>query len=156
MRKILILSLMIMSKGTFAQLLSNICPCGMQIVIDVEKFNLRKPRTECNRGFGLCFRFDKVYITCSPCEGGRQMKAVQNNDRVTGYLKADCGNLILHLPASLASDEMFAGESLKEFEIEDDAIPLDDGKTARLYRVRGGIYPVEQVDDELLIKLSYY
>lgn len=156
MRKILILFLMIAAKGTYAQLLSNICPCGMQIVIDVEKFNLRKPRTECTKGFGFCLKLDKVYITCNPCEGGRQMKAAQNNDRVTGYLKADCGNLTLHLPASLATDEMFAGEPLTEFEIEDDAIPLDDGKTARLYRVRGGVYPVEQADDELLIKLNYY
>lgn len=156
MRKILILFLMIMAKGTFAQLLSNICPCGMMIVIDVDKFNLRKPRTECTKGFGVCFKVDKVYITCNPCEGGRHMKAALDNNRVTGYMKADCGNLTLHLPASLATDEMFAGEPLKEFEIEDDAIPLDDGKSSRLYRVRGGVYPVEQVDDELLIRLNYY
>jgi len=155
MRKILILFLMITAKGTFAQLLGNICPCGMQIVIDIDKFNLRKPRTECTKGFGFCVKIDKLYITCSPCEGGKTMKASLNNQKVTAYLRSDCGKLSLHLPASLEQEEMYAGESLREFEIEDGAIPLADGVTPAQYHIAGGIYPVEHIDDELVIRLNY-
>lgn len=155
MRKILILFLMISTKGTFAQLLGNICPCGTQLVIDVDKFNFRKPRTECMKGFGLCLKVGKIYLTCQPCEGGRASRASMNEGRVTAYLKADCGRLSLHLPASLENEEMFGGEPLNEFEIEEDAIPLGDGQSSPQYRITGGLYPVERIDDELVVRLQY-
>ena len=146
---------MITSKVTIAQWAGSICPCGQQIVFEIEKFNFRKPRTDCRKGFGLCLKLDKIYIVCSPCEGGRPVNPELRDDMVKGYVKASCGELSIHLPASLADDKMFEGESMSEFEIDDNAIRLGDGKSGPTYSIIGGIYPVQMIGDELVINVNY-
>ena len=133
----------------------NNCPCGIKITIPIDKLNFHKPRTDCTRGFGFCFKISKIILTCNPCnEIQSTLVPRMNGDIVEGFFKYDCGQMKLHLPRELAEDEMYKGENTSEFEIEEKSICLSGEKSDNPVWVKGGIYPVEIIGEELIIPVD--
>jgi len=56
---------------------------------------------------------------------------------------------------ALADDEMFKGEKLTEFEMEEGAIEIPVPDSEKPVWIKGGTYPVYEKENELVIPLSF-
>jgi hypothetical protein len=154
MKKILMIGLMMGFKFGFAQT-NFYCPCGQMITFYIDKSNFHKPRTNCESGFGLCLKISKITVGCQPCLGGKSVGSNLEGNNVTGYIKSSCGEVEMHLPLALADDEMFKGEKLTEFEMEEGAIEIPVPDSEKPVWIKGGTYPVYEKENELVIPLSF-
>lgn len=156
MKNLFVFLLMFLMKGSFAQIAQNFyCPCGYQLSFLFNKLNFHKPRTDCLSGFGFCARLGEINVKCVPCNGSSGLDAPRmSGDDVEGYFKYDCGQMTLHLPKALAEDELFKGEDVSFFEVEEHSVCLSGEAAGRPVWVRGGVYPVDIQGEELVIAVD--
>jgi hypothetical protein len=156
MKKLFVFLLMIVMKDSIAQIPQNFyCPCGYQLSFMFNKLNFHKPRTDCQNGFGFCARLGEINVKCVPCNGSSGLEAPRmNGNDVEAYFKYDCGQMTLHLPKVLAEDEIFKGEDVHVFEVEERSVCLSGEAAEKPVWVRGGIYPVNVQGEELVIAVD--
>jgi len=161
MRKLFIISMLFLSGSAFAQSNRNstdvtggIPPCADNLCpsldISLSLANLHKPRTGCSSGFGLCLKLS-VSVNCNPCSG----KGKIVGDKVNIYTKINNDYAEMHIPVDLKYQKGFEKTDFSIFELEDKSVSfkLSNGieKLAR-----GGIYPVEFIGDEYVVKINFY
>ncbi len=125
------------------------CPPGMCPTVNIflEMFNFHKPRTNCSNGFGLCIKFS-TSVTCEYCFG----KSNILGDKISVYTTLDDNYATLHFPMSLKYEKEFEGADFNTFEIEDQSLSFKQENGKEVF-VKGGLYPVSIVDDEMIVTL---
>ncbi len=110
-------------------------------------FNFHKPRTGCTTGFGLCVRFS-TSITCEFC---LRKNSITNGMVISSaYLNED--EVELHLPLALQKEKEFTDTDMTSFEVEDDSWTITD-EMGKLHNIKGGVYPVKVVDEDMVVML---
>lgn len=127
------------------------CPAGYcpGISIIIEQFNFHKPRTNCSKGFGLCFKIH-VGASCIPC-----LKKPQINKKgieVVGLLREK--DMLLSIPKDIAEINGLSESDLNAFEIENQMIEIELPEGYVRY-LKGGVYPVMNDNDSYSIEIPY-
>lgn len=162
MKRVLFMLMLISSNTLMAQVTKAIpadtdggglgCPVGTCSVSNIylETFNFHKPRTDCTSGFGLCIRFG-VSFSCMPCYA----KASVKGDMVSSWVKLSDKTAEWHLPAGLKESKGFQKTDMSTFEIEEKTLSFRSKEGLEKW-VKGGIYPVRIVENELLVTMDLY
>lgn len=138
-------------KSTFDMPESGNCPNGYcpGISIIIEQFNFHKPRTNCSKGFGLCFKMH-VGASCIPC-----LKKPELNEKgiaIVGLLREK--DMLLSIPKDIAVINDFGESDMTTFEIEDQMVEIEMPEGYVRY-LKGGIYPVMVDNDSYSIEIPY-
>lgn len=126
------------------------CPNGYcpSLNIHLSLFNLRKPRTDCTSGLGICIRL-QLAVECHPCGGKSRIEGEQL--LLVGQVEQN--RVILHLPAGLEDQEGFSLNEQSLFEVEEGDIQLTFPR-GNTRNVRGGAYPLRRGPDGWLVTLD--
>lgn len=128
------------------------CPDGYcpSVLFSVDLMNLHKPRTGCTLGLGLCLKFS-ISLNCNPCIAKGYIKG----DKVNLWVTSNGQMATLRFPVNLKFEKGFEEADFSNFEIEDKALSFtfENGVTKL---AKGGMYPVSQIGDELVVNLNFY
>jgi hypothetical protein len=94
-------------------------------VFDPFNFRFRRPKLDCEKGFGMCCKPACFYTECRPRDIRDFYKSeeFQNEGKVVGYVKDR--KLFLHFPKSFSELDEYRNDDLSIFFIDED---IDLGK----------------------------
>lgn len=130
----------------------SVCPPGMCLSANVvlNRFDLRKPRTNCSSGFGICIKIS-FSVSCEYCS----QKCYLEKDNVIGWIKVSEGTAELHLPKALEWEKAFENTDMNFFEIADNTLSVVDENGVEK-KIGGGLYTVVVQEDEYIIQLKLH
>lgn len=128
--------------------------CCVKLFLPVIK--LKRPKKNCERGFGLCVKdayacilcnFDGTAPDCVKCES----RVAQGEIEVTGMIDRETNFVTLNFPESIKNAPELTGEDLSVFYVDEAVRLFDKSDNSLKATLKTGVYPVTEEGGSLKV-----